>query len=155
MYVIRLIFWILISFCWMKILTKTGQKGWKAFIPFYRDYMRFGVAGKKWLYFPSLFLSVLKTAAQLIYSALAALNLADSLLEDIRLDLDISFFFWLKLIFTLSVFAIEIWIGIRTAQRFNKTRNFGIGLGILPVIFAPILAFDDSVYCENKKESEV
>ena len=131
MFVVKIILWILTAFCWWKIFEKAEIKGWKAFIPFYCDYTRFGLADKKWLYFPFLFISIIEGIVNVVYSALAALDLADSLLENVNLDMDLQFLFWIRIVLTIIV--------------------FGIGLGILPVVFAPILAFDRSVYFEEKQ----
>ena len=150
MYIVKLILWILTAFCWWKIFEKAGEKGWKAFVPFYCDYTRFGLAEKKWIYFPFLGLSVIEAIVNVVYSALAALNLADSLLENVNLELDLQVLFWARLIVTFLVLGIEIMIGILIARRFQKEPIFGVGLGILPVVFAPILAFDRSVYDDKK-----
>ena len=150
MFIVKFILWILTAFCWWKIFEKANVKGWKAFVPFYCDYTRFGLAEKKWLYFPFLGLSILEAIVNLVYSALAALNLADSLLADVNLDLDLQFLFWSRLLLTILVLTIEIRIGVLIARRFNKAPIFGVGLGILPVVFAPILAFDNSVYSVKK-----
>ena len=150
MYIVKLILWILTAFCWWKIFEKAGEKGWKAFVPFYCDYTRFGLAEKKWIYFPFLGLSLIEAIVNVVYSALAALNLADSLLENVNLELDLQVLFWARLIVTFLVLAIEIMIGILIARRFQKEPIFGVGLGILPVVFTPILAFDRSVYDDKK-----
>ena len=149
MFIVKLILWILTAFCWWKIFEKAEIKGWKAFIPFYCDYTRFGLAGKKWLYFPFLIFAVLESIVNIVYSALAALNLADSLLEGVNLELDLQFLFCGRLLLTIIVLTIEIMIGILIARKFDKAPIFGVGLGILPVVFAPILAFDRSIYKEN------
>lgn len=150
MFIVKFILWILTAFCWWKIFEKAQIKGWKAFIPFYCDYTRFGLANKKWLYFPFLILSIIEGVVNIVYSALAALDLADSLLENVSLDMDLQFLFWTRIILTIIVVTIEIMVGIIIAKKYGKEPLFGIGLGILPVVFAPILAFDRSVYHEEK-----
>ena len=150
MFIVKFILWILTAFCWWKIFEKAQIKGWKAFIPFYCDYTRFGLANKKWLYFPFLILSIIEEVVNIVYSALAALDLADSLLENVSLDMDLQFLFWTRIILTIIVVTIEIMVGIIIARKYGKEPLFGIGLGILPVVFAPILAFDRSVYHEEK-----
>ena len=150
MFIVKFILWILTAFCWWKIFEKAQIKGWKAFIPFYCDYTRFGLANKKWLYFPFLILSIIEGVVNIVYSALAALDLADSLLENVSLDMDLQFLFWTRIILTIIVVTIEIMVGIIIARKYGKEPLFGIGIGILPVVFAPILAFDRSVYHEEK-----
>lgn len=151
MFVVKIILWVLTAFCWWKIFEKAQIKGWKAFIPFYCDYTRFGLADKKWLYIPFLVISIIEGIVNIVYSALAALDLADSLLENVSLDMDLQFLFWTRIILTIIVVTIEIMVGILIAKKYGKEPLFGIGLGILPVVFAPILAFDRSVYFEEKQ----
>ena len=151
MYIFKLIIWILTAVCWWKIFEKAGIAGWKAIVPLYGDYTRFGIADKKWLYFPFLFLVVAEFFVNIIYSALAALDLADTLMENISFGLDLDILFWARLILSLCVLAIEIMIGILIARKFNKEPLFGVGLGVLPVVFVPILAFDRSKYVDKKQ----
>ena len=151
MFVVKFIIWILTAICWWKIFEKAHIKGWKAFIPFYCDYTRFGVADKKWLYFPFLIISVIGFVVNIVYSALAALDLADLILGEVSLETDLQFWFWSSLVLTFIVLGIEISIGILLAGKFQKEPIFGVGLGILPIVFAPILAFDRSVYVDNKQ----
>ena len=146
MYVVKLIMWILTAFCWWKIFEKAEIKGWKAFVPFYADYTRFGMADRKWVYFPFLILSFVEGIVSLIYTSLKAMDFADSILDGVSLELDLQIWFWSSLILTVVVLGIQVMVGILIARKFGKEPLFGIGLGILPIVFAPILAFDRSVY---------
>ena len=109
------------------------------------------MADKKWLYFPFLIISVIGFVANIVYSALAALDLANLILGEVSLETDLQFWFWSSLVLTFIVLGIEISIGILLAGKFQKEPIFGVGLGILPIVFAPILAFDRSVYVDNKQ----
>ena len=150
MYIVKFVIWILTAICWMKVFSIANIKGWKAFIPFYCDYTRFGLAEKKWLYFPFLAFSIIEFIANLIYTALIGLNLVDSILDVVSLDLDIQLWFWGRTISMLFVLGIEVIVGILTARNFGKAPLFGIGIAILPIVFAPILAFDNSTYKGTK-----
>jgi hypothetical protein len=52
---------------------------------------------------------------------------------------------WIILLFIPVVnIIIPIIVGIDIAQVFGKSSGFGIGLGLLPMIFYPILGFSDA-----------
>lgn len=54
-------------------------------------------------------------------------------------------YFWLSLIPIINLYAFYK-INIEVAKLFKKSKTFGIGLFLLPIIFYPILAFNDSEY---------
>lgn len=53
--------------------------------------------------------------------------------------------FILMLIFPISIYA-GIKVGMVIAPKFGKEANFGIGLGLLPMIFYPILGFGAATF---------
>ena len=59
----------------------------------------------------------------------------------------------LLLIPIVNIFAI-FKINIEIAKKFGNKTGFGVGMTLLPIIFAPLLAFSDNVYEENIKEVE-
>ena len=59
----------------------------------------------------------------------------------------------LLLIPVVNVFAI-FKINIEIAKKFGNKTSFGVGMTLLPIIFAPLLAFSDNVYEDNIKEGE-
>lgn len=44
-------------------------------------------------------------------------------------------------------------INIEIAKKFGKSVGFGIGMTLVPIIFAPLLAFSDNTYEDNKVEN--
>ncbi len=151
MSILSMITWILTAVCWCFVFKKAGIAPWKAFIPYYSDYQRFGLAGKKLLYFPFLILTITETIVSIIYVALNALDFMDEFYEDLNLQLDLTVLNSGKCLLTIAIYAISIWIGIRIAAKFGKGKWFGAGLGLLPIIFAPILAFDKSKFSEAEE----
>ncbi len=147
--IMELILWVLMALCWCKIFDKANIDGWKSFIPFYSDYVRFGIAGIKSLYIPFLILSVLYTGVNIVYTALSALNLADSLLENVDMGMDLQVFFWANLLLILFVRGLQIVMGILLVRKFEKSAWFGLGLALVPIVFVPILAFGNSKYDEE------
>jgi len=55
---------------------------------------------------------------------------------------------WWIVLFVVPVANLiaTIMIGIAVAQRFGKSTGFGIGVGLVPMIFYPLLAFSDARY---------
>ncbi len=54
---------------------------------------------------------------------------------------------WILLFLVPAVNLVAtILIGISIAQRFGKSTGFGVGVGLLPMIFYPLLAFGDARY---------
>lgn len=152
MTVVKILMWVFTAICWWKIFEKAGIKGWKAIIPYYSDYVRFGMADKKWMYFPYLILSIVETCVSFIYTSLKMIELADSLSEQISIESDLVLFFWVRLVVSILLFIISIFVGLIIAAKFGKTPIFGIGLGVLPIVFAPIIAFDKSVVYLDRRE---
>ena len=151
MTIVKVLMWIVTAVCWWRIFEKAGIEGWKAIIPFYSDFVRFGMANKKWWYIPYLILSMFETVVGFIYGALKAVELADTLIEEIDIIGDLSTLFWTRNILSLLVFAISVHVGIVIADKFGKSKVFGAGLGIIPIVFAPVIAFDKSKYKENNE----
>tara|TARA_B100000586_G_C19956737_1_gene361946 strand:+ start:385 stop:717 length:333 start_codon:yes stop_codon:yes gene_type:complete len=57
---------------------------------------------------------------------------------------------WIILILTPLVnLVIAIMVNLALAKAFGKGAGFGIGLTLLPFIFAPLLAFGDAEYISN------
>ena len=132
--------WIFTAICWWKIFEKKKIKGWKAIVPYYGDYVRFDMVGKKWLYFPFFVISMIQMVVSFIYSTLSELTLQD---EYYQLDLqsDLNHLYYTFLVCMGLSLCINIYIASRIAARFGKGYWFGVGLGILPIVFAPILAW--------------
>ena len=53
---------------------------------------------------------------------------------------------WLLLMFTPVGFIWIIWTKNLLSKAFGKGEGFTVGLILLPIVFYPILAFDDSLY---------
>lgn len=149
--VINFFIWFIAALFWWKIFQKANIKGWKALIPFYCDYVRFGMADKRLLYFPFLILSAIEFVVNFVYTSLQYIEFADALIEQINIDSDLETLFWIHLVLSMVIFVIKITVGIKIAAKFNKSSIFGVGLGMIPIVFAPILAFDNSVYKEERE----
>jgi len=61
---------------------------------------------------------------------------------------------WKMIFFYIPIVSVvyQVMISLKLAKVFNKSELFGVGIFFIPVIFMPIVAFDDSQY--NKTNSE-
>lgn len=48
------------------------------------------------------------------------------------------------------IIGFDVYIGTYIAKKFGKSSGFGIGLGLLPIVFAPILAFGKAEFQEKE-----
>ena len=141
--------WILTAVCWWRIFTKANTAGWKALIPFYCDYTRFKIAGQKSWYWGYLLFTIAKN----ISSVTVIIILIGDLLQfmmDGTFDgsgLEVKAASWLL---TLFIIIFDIYIGRCLAKKFGKTDVFGIGLGLIPIVFTPMLAFGKAKWQEKE-----
>lgn len=112
------------------IFGKAGEKGWKAIIPFYNDYILYKIVWDTRFFFISLGLVL----------GMSVCSVGSSYSE----------------IFTLLYYACLIAgavIGImcqhKLSQSFGHGAGFTVGLVLLGIIFYPILAFGRSMYLGN------
>lgn len=141
--------WIFTAVCWWRVFSKANIAGWKAIIPFYCDYNRFKLAGNKNWYFPYL----LFTIGKQLYSIAAMILLFGNVIEFLQdgtfnaSGIETKATSWLL---TLIIIMFDIYIGRRIAKKFGKTDMFGIGLGLIPIIFVPVLAFGKAEYQDKE-----
>ena len=148
--IIKIISWLFLAICWWKVFEKAGIKGWKAIIPFYGDYTKFKLGNKSFLYIPYLILDIIESAVSFIYSALWTLNLID-VNNQLDLGVDLGTLNALRWVMMIALLVIDLFIGMKIADIFRKSKWFGVGLGIIPLVFVPVLAFGKSI-CVSKAE---
>lgn len=143
--IISTLTWIFTAVCWWKVFTKANVAGWKALIPFYSDYTRYKIAGKKNMYWGYLVI----TAAKQIYSVFSMVVLTGNVLEFLGDGTFNGSGIEMKVIswgLTVLMFVFDVYLGRYLAKSFGKSEGFGFGLGVFPIIFVPILAFGDAEY---------
>ncbi len=64
----------------------------------------------------------------------------------------LSIVYLLLLIIPIANIFATFKINIEIAKKFGNSSSFGVGLALLPIIFAPLLAFSDNVYIDNQVE---
>ena len=134
--------YVLMSFACMKLFRKADKPGWLGFVPILNLVLLLELAGKPvwWLGLYFVFH---------LLSSLAGLALPN-----------VFFFLFVLLVLSSPLIALQIIVGTGLARNFGKTQEFGIGLGLLPIVFLPMLAFSDAAYvaggkCITAKVAEV
>ena len=120
--------YVLMSFSCMKLFRKADKPGWLGFVPILNLVLLLELAGKPvwWLGLYFVFH---------LLSSLAGLALPN-----------VFFFLFVLLVLSSPLIALQIIVGTGLARNFGKTQEFGIGLGLLPIVFLPMLAFSDAAY---------
>ncbi len=119
--------WILSVIGYWKVFEKAGVAGWKCFIPFYNEYVAYGISWKSYF-----FLIVL--IANFIVNRLSGLE-SQTILQSTIVT-----------ILGLVTMVIQIIYSIRMAKSFGHGIGFAIGLFFIPVVFVMILGFGSSTY---------
>ncbi len=141
--------WIFTAICWWRIFSKANVAGWKALIPFYSDYTRYQIAGKKSMYWGYLIITVAKQ----VYSIFSIVVLTGNLIEFMSDGTFDASGIEMKMIswgLTLLIAFFDVYIGRQLAQKFGKSDEFGFGLGLIPIVFVPILAFGKAEFQEKE-----
>ena len=131
----RIFCFVVSALGYCKIFQKAGEAEWKAFIPYYSDFVCFKFAWKS-----KLFLIVL-ISSLLIYFLPGSDYLISGLL------------IWVCMIIEL---VINIKLDIRVAKSFGKSKGWGIMLFFFPFIISLILGYGKAEYIGNttiKKEN--
>ena len=129
MMIVCSIVWFFVSAIgFYKMYIKAGVAGWKAFIPYYRSYVRFNFAWNTKMFWP--FLVGTLVAQFFTSSEMFIVNL-------------------LVIVLCLISIVIGVKLDIRVAKAFGKTTAWGVGLFFLPFIFSLILGFGKAEYIGN------
>lgn len=123
------IVWFFISAIgYYKMYQKAGEAGWKAFIPYYRSYIRFKFAwNPKFFWFfllGQIIFQIFSDSASLMLSLVGCVGAIFVLVFGMKLD-------------------------IRVAKSFGKSTSWGVLLFFLPFIVSLILGFGKAEYIGN------
>ena len=103
------------------VFDKAERNGWEILIPFHNLFVKFQIAGIN----PAWTLAVIFGALINIIPIIGTI------------------------IYTIGMIVIDFWLNIKLAKSFGKGTGFGIGLTLLPVVFFPILGFDNASYIKD------
>lgn len=115
---------------WGKIISKSGDKGWKVLIPLYGLYVFYKACD-----------------SQSLFGAAIAVSLVTSILNG--LIVDGTFRILLAIIEVIVIVCIQIAFVKNTANAFNKSTGFAVGLFFLSIIFQSIIAFGSAQYHQS------
>ncbi len=148
--VMSIVVWILTAICWYKVFEKANVKGWKAFIPFYEDYITYKLAGQSKWFTVSIIAWIAAQGLSLIGGFAVMGELMMALSNGSQMGQNGFLVFGTSFILSFIVFAINIYVSVKLVQRFGKSKGFGIGLVVLPIVFVPILAFGKAQYSDKE-----
>ena len=121
--------YLLIMVARRRIFIKAGEKGWKAFIPFYGLFVSHHIIGMKHIWF---ILDVVFWVIEIVLDTVRGIPLW---VEET--------FFSVAIIITIISEIMHI---MKLCYCFTKSELFGIGLFVIPPLFSMILAYDGSEY---------
>lgn len=102
---------------WM-LFDRAGRKGWEALVPYHNVYVGLELAGRPtvWVLF-------------IVFGGFVAIV---PLLG--------------PLLYFIGILVLAVVVGMDFAQSFGRSSSFGVGIGLLPFVFLPILAFSNPTY---------
>ena len=125
---------VILTYCirWF-IFVKAGQKGWKALIPFYSDYITYKIAWDGRIYLATLIASIASTVLGSIFGLISpALGMFFSIV--------------LSTVATAAKAIADLILNFKLARAFGKSDYFFVGLYFLNNVFTAILAFGECEY---------
>ena len=132
----RILWFFISAIGYRKMFQKAGEAGWKAFIPYFKDFVCFKLSWNIKVFIPFLL------------TALLFHFLPDSELLVVSL---------LTLACAIINLVLHIKLDIRVAKSFGKTTGWGVLLFFFPFVVSLILGFGKAEYIGNttvKTESE-
>lgn len=126
--VCRILWYFISAIGYRKMYLKAGEAGWKAFIPCYKDFIRFKLAWKPKLFWISLVCSLL------IYFLPGSDYLLTGLLTYVCIIISL---------------VLEVKLDLRTAKSFGKGKGCGVLLFFFPFIMSLVLGYGKAEYIGN------
>ena len=127
--VVGQILWFFISAIgYRKMFMKAGEAGWKAFIPYYKDFVCFKLAWNTNMFWPFM----------------ASVLLMQLLPEEGKLVLSL-----ITLAVVVVRIVLNIKLDIRVAASFGKTKGWGVLLFFFPFVISLILGYGKADYIGN------
>ena len=125
---------VILTYCirWF-IFVKAGQKGWKALIPLYSDYITYKIAWDGRIYLATLIASIASTVLGSIFGL-------------IHPALGMFFSIVLSTVATAAKAIADLILNFKLARAFGKNDYFFVGLYFLNNVFTAILAFGECEY---------
>ena len=128
--------WLLVAAARWRMFTKMGEKGWKAFVPFYGLYIMYAKCWSTkaaWNCIMGIFVSALFE-----FGAFKTDDEIATILCSIG-----------ELMVAVYILYLSVRINFRVAKAFGYGAGFGFGLWLFPYIFTFIIGFGKSEYIGN------
>lgn len=135
-YLLELAFLIFQIFIYWKMFEKAGEKGWKALIPIYGDYINCKIVGKVKIFWINLISTISFLILSSIILVISQVNPTEFLLGVLV---------FLTITYLIISLVCEVIKAFATAKVFGQESIFGVGLLFLPIIFVAIIAFDKKI----------
>ena len=133
--IVTLACWVLGIIAYWKIFTKAGEKGWKAIIPVYSDYIGYKITwqtSKFWIMF-----------ALVVVSSILIALVQNGLIGGAVWQL---IFILVSLACSIAALVFEIIRTCKLSKAFGHGAGYAVGLIFLPWIFSLIVGFGSSEY---------
>lgn len=119
------------SLGFMKMFQKAGEAGWKAYIPFYSDYIKYKFSWNTKIFWIAI-------ALDIVYG--------------ITSNIDFGLMSIVSLAAIIASLVLTIMLNIRVAKSFGKGTGWGVLLCFFPFIVSLILGFGGDQYIGNTTE---
>lgn len=135
-YLLELAFLIFQIFIYWKMFEKADEKGWKALIPIYGEYINCKIVGKVKIFWVNLISTISFLILSSIILVISQVNPTEFLLGVLV---------FLAITYSIILIVCEVIKDFATAKVFGQESIFGLGLLFLPIIFVAIIAFDKKI----------
>ena len=154
--IVALMLLVLKVIAYWKLFQKAGQAGWKSLIPVYADYVLYGIAWKKSMFWLALGVGVASSfASGLCSSAITQIAVTGGVTVSNIAGIASGILFMLAC--AVIAFVIEIMFCIHLSRSFGHGGGYAVGLIFLPTVFMLILGLGNAVYqkepCVKKMKS--
>ena len=144
-YLLELAFLVFQIFIYWKMFEKAGEKGWKALIPIYGEYINCKIVGKVKIFWVNL----ISTISFIILSSIILVSLQVNPTEFL-----LGVLIFLAITYLIIIIVCGVIKAFATAKIFGQESVFGLGLLFLPIIFVAIIAFDKKIRYVNNSSVE-
>ena len=137
---------VFVIIAYWTIYKKAGEKGWKALIPFYNEYVFYKFAWKTKFFFILLPFTVIYAAAAIIQNYSIDYFFGNNIMiETVSM---------LAFVCSIAILVIRIIKLVKLSKCFGKGKLFALGLIFFEPIFVMILAFGKAQYAGTAKTQE-
>lgn len=151
--IVALMLLVLQVIAYWKLFQKAGQPGWKALIPVYSDYVLYGIAWKKSMFWLCLAIGIVSSISSMILSsAMTQMTAAGGV--SVANVTGVAVGILLMIATVVAALVIEIMFCVHLSRAFGHGGGYAVGLLLLPTIFMLILGLGNSRYQKKVKTKD-